>query len=437
MKVGFYESDVTPPLGGIMPGYFSARRAITVHDRLYSKACVIEAGGTFSVIISIDTCFVPSKLHDIVTQRIYEYTHISPDCVSITANHTHLGAPISEYALRCCPADETYTDVFYRLVADSAILAYQNLDDAEIFFGTSVVDGISFCRNYIMKDGTYITSTSDYDNISQPLATPDNQLTALFVERDGKKIGAIINYPLHQDTVHPAVLGYSGDYSSVIAKNLKERYGADFVSVFGIGTCGDVNHMDAAKKGEKYESYYYRKIGAILTDGVLEACKNAVPVTGALSSAKDIISVKRRKLTFGQFKDEILSRFEIEEHAMNVGNITAYYMADMPEFNELYIHVIAIGDLSVYLLPGELFTCYGLRIKAESPFKYNMVIENSNSDAGYIPSLKAFDKCSRLYETSPAATSNLISEAGNMITDKALEMANGLFDGRCSLSEND
>lgn len=425
MKFGFYESDITPPLGGIMPGYFSRERiAVTVHERLYSKACVIQVEDATAVIISIDTCFVPDELLDPVTKRIKEYTGINPDCVTITSTHTHLGAPVENYSVKECWMDEPYFDVMTRLVADSAILAYQRLDEAEASFGSADVKGLCFCRNYIMKNGTYLTNSSDFDNIISTLEDKiDEELSALFVEKDGKKIGAIISYPLHLDTVSPTVLGYSGDYAAIISEKLKEEYGHDFVSVFGIGTCGDVNDSDYTKKGAGNGCYCHRKVGTTLADALKDIASEAVPVKGDLSQTKTTVEMTRRKLTHEQLKEALMQRFDVENHAMNIINIVYYHAMGLPEKTEVYVHVIALGDLAIYLLPGEMYSCYGLRIKAESPYKYNLVIENCNTQVGYIPSLKAFDAESRLYEASPEISAAFTPDAGNIITDTALNMA--------------
>lgn len=47
-----------------------------------------------------------------------------------------------------------YFDVVPKLVADCAILAYNRLEASEMTFGIGNVDGISFCRDYIMKNST-------------------------------------------------------------------------------------------------------------------------------------------------------------------------------------------------------------------------------------------------------------------------------------------
>ena len=41
-EFGFYEKEITPPLGCGVPGYFSIRRGSDVLDRLYARAVVVK-----------------------------------------------------------------------------------------------------------------------------------------------------------------------------------------------------------------------------------------------------------------------------------------------------------------------------------------------------------------------------------------------------------
>lgn len=43
-EFGFYEKEITPPLGCGIPGHFSLRRGMDVLDRLYARAVVIKEG---------------------------------------------------------------------------------------------------------------------------------------------------------------------------------------------------------------------------------------------------------------------------------------------------------------------------------------------------------------------------------------------------------
>lgn len=45
LKCGFYESDITPPLGLTIPGYPDKRIATGVMRKLFSRAVAFEQGG--------------------------------------------------------------------------------------------------------------------------------------------------------------------------------------------------------------------------------------------------------------------------------------------------------------------------------------------------------------------------------------------------------
>ena len=54
MRAAFYESDITAPLGCHQAGYFTRRVAIEVHNKIYSKALVVEDNGKYAVIGTYD-----------------------------------------------------------------------------------------------------------------------------------------------------------------------------------------------------------------------------------------------------------------------------------------------------------------------------------------------------------------------------------------------
>ena len=66
MRVGFYECDVTPPLGCGIPGYSNFHSGQDVVDRLYVKAIVVESQETISAIVAIDACVMDNDIYDAV-----------------------------------------------------------------------------------------------------------------------------------------------------------------------------------------------------------------------------------------------------------------------------------------------------------------------------------------------------------------------------------
>ena len=74
-------------------------------------------------------------------------------------------------------------------------------------------------------------------------------------------------------------------------------------------------------------------------------------------------------------------------------------------------------DLAIVSLPGEIFVDLGNAIRENSPFKQTIVLELSQGDYLYVPTLKAFEEGS--YETIDSV---LAPGGGEAVVEKALEV---------------
>ncbi len=420
MRAAFYECDVTPPIGGYLWGYYSRRIAEDVSERLYAKAVVIEDGGNTVALVSVDACSLPGEMHDIVTERIYNYTGIKPENVCISATHTHKGVPVLDSPEIDCFKDEAYTDVFYRLTADAVILAYKRLgeDEVEVTYGISFVDGVSFNRNAVTTDGTYVTHPRWRDDVVRTLDEVDKSLNIITFSKNGKKIGSIINYSLHLDCTGRG-MWYSSDYAGIISDILKEKYGNDFVSLFVTGACGDVNHMNHDKN---IEVNNHKTIGTIIAREAIKVIESSSIVSGSVSSFKESISIEKRKSDEKEYNKLFDERSGRASDSLVVLAYLRYAYANKETHADLKIQLIKIGDICICALPGEIYTRTGLNIKEKSPFEKTIIVENSNSYCGYIPTKNAFDENSRLYEAALCNHSCLLPEAAQLIEEKAINM---------------
>ena len=143
MRAGFYEWEVTPPLGGFMWGHYTEIHAKDVLDRLYIKAAVVEDAGEYAAFVAVDSCSLIPGIHKIVTDRIARFCPIPAENVCISSNHSHSGAPISDDPSCGGEADQAYLDVFLRLCADAVVLAYRRLEEVDVSFTQTQVDNIS------------------------------------------------------------------------------------------------------------------------------------------------------------------------------------------------------------------------------------------------------------------------------------------------------
>ncbi|MBQ9807136.1 MAG: hypothetical protein IJW49_11615 [Clostridia bacterium] len=421
MRVAFYETEITPPLGGMMWGHYSNLCAKDVQDRLFVKAMVAEDGGEISAIVCVDSCALPAEMHDIVTKRIQEYTGIDPSRVCLTSNHTHWGASFSDSPEINAFADAPYRDVCFRLAADAVILAYKRLDEAEASFGASELHGYSFCRDYVMEDGSVITFGRKPMKVERMLSEIDPAVSVVTFRRDGEPIGALINYANHQCCCGH-IEAYTGDYSSILSKELKKLYGPDFVSLFVQGTCGDINHLNDDRVTRPTPDTY-REIGRALAKQVVEAMKNDKPIGGGVCVKKELIRIPTRQMTDEQAMDAIIALAK-RNSQMKLRNLVFYHSTNTATYKDLWIQTIVLGNTCIWCLPGEVFVDFGRRLKNESKFENNLVVELCNSYCGYIPTKRAFEPDCDLYETSLCFHSCLVPEAGDMIVDRMLEMAN-------------
>ncbi len=424
MRAAFYECDITPPLGCFVWGHYKPCYCVEVHNRLYAKAVVVEDNGELAAIVVVDCCALPPEMHDAVTKRIFEYTGIPADKVCLASNHAHWGASISDSPEIGCSADAAYKDVAFRLTADAVILAYNRLKEADIKFGTSIAPGIAYSRNFETTEGKYVCQGRFRDNIKRALSKPDEELPALIFERDGKPFGAIIAFACHQCTVDEKITGYSGDYASYLSLKLKEKYGEDFVSLFLIGTCGDVNHLCPDRS---VDILGYKEIGEKLAE-YYENSKNAAkPLTkGGVASIKEYVTVPRRSAD-PKLLNPTIERFAKTASLARLRNMIYYVSRPEPESTDLAVQCIRIGDTLIACLPGEIYTDFGRKIKERSPFKNTMVVENCNTYCGYIPTKEVFDpEHDDLYETSLCYHSCHIPEAGDMLTEATLKLAEKL-----------
>jgi len=419
MRAAFYEIEITPPLGGMMWGHYSDLRATDVQDRLFTKAFVVEDEGEVAAMVCFDSCVVPADMHDIVTKRIEEYTGIKPERVCLHSNHTHWGASFCDSPELNSFADVTYRDVCYRLIADAVILAYKRLAPVDASFGASELHGYSFCRNYILEDGTVITHGKSPLAVKGLLAEIDPAVSVLTFRRDGEPIGALINYALHQCCCGH-IEAYTGDFSSILSKELKKLYGPDFVSFFVQGTCGDINHINNDRV-TKATHDTYREIGRALAKETVKSMENDKPIGGGIRVKKELIRIPTRQMTDEQAMDATIALAK-RNSQMKLRNLLYYHTTNKATYKDLWLQQICIGDTAIWCLPGEVFVDFGRRIKTESPYQNNLVAELCNSYCGYIPTKRAFEPNCDLYETSLCHHSCLIPEAGDMIVDRLLEM---------------
>ena len=437
MKIGFYESDITPPLGIFMPGHGRWLYGSDVYDKIYAKAVAFESLGECAVIISVDSLCPTEDVYEKVTERITKLSGISKEHISLHFTHTHWGAPLYGETIMGIREDAAYVDVCYRIIADTAVLAYRRMTEAEGYFEVGNVEGIAFNRDYVMEDGTVITYGTNGKAVKEMFGPTDTSLPLIKFFKDGKPIGALINFALHQCCGdHDCI---TGDYSSVLSKKLKEKYGENFVSVFTAGTCGDINHLNT--NHVPWDEFRYREIGEIMANEVIRMINgNGGEAIGeGISLAEDTVYIDKRMPTDEYTRLRAKELIENDKYYANI-NSSFLRIRSLVLANSLYsnpsaakqmpliLKAFKIGNVCLYSMPGEVFVKFGLRLKKESPIKNSIVLELSNSLLGYVPTPESFGENCDLYEAN-LTYKTIIPEGGDIMVDKLLLLGEKLIKG--------
>lgn len=438
LEFGFYEKEITPPLGCNMPGYGNVRAGLDVKDRLYARAAVIREGNETVALISVDSCTVENELVSLITDRVEEFTGIPRKNILLAYTHTHTGAPRfgtvgDEHTAQ---NEDGYHTVMTKLVADCAILAHKRMKKCTLHYGVGEVDGISFCRNYFMQNSTPRTNPPRTSpEIIGPCAQTDNDLPVLMAkDEQGMPMGAIVSFACHPDCV--GIDEYSGDYISVLSKELKKVYGEDFVTVFLQGCSGNINHFDVSRAEDAPD--HYVMMGKKVANEAVKVAATAEKLEQTdLRAAFEIVTLNRLEVSeeaIAEAKHAVATIKPIEgikiaadgtapdQYLLMMSRSLLRFLGNTPETLEVPVQVIAIGELKIYAFPSEIYCYYGQYIKEKDGGKC-IVSTLCNGAFGYVitPDMR-YDT---IYEARPGA-SRMQGEGGQIMADKLLEMGKKL-----------
>lgn len=432
MKCGFYELDITPAIGSIIPGAFGARYADSILDPLYVRAVVFANGETAVAVVVIDACGITLDITERIRARVAEISSINPEYVMVMATHAHGAGPTLNWGEEVV-TDEHYLRNLVEKAADAIYCAHKNAEESEMLLGKEKIDDISFIRVYHMKDGSYKTNPGpqNADKIEKPCSEIDPELYILAAKRDDKFIGGVINFATHPATI--ATNEITGDYISVLSREMKEIFGQQFVTVFINGACGDINHINPFDENTYKDKYKtYTRVGKTIAKKSAEALKSAVLVeNNTIKALSSYVEVKFRKPDkerlawakewFDSLGDDLINSKPGNPNYWNTffALQTFKIQADKRTNRKIDLQVFKVGSCFIFGNPCQIFVNFGKKIKkacGETCF----ISAFANDYIGYVPTPECMQE--GVYEATLAPTSALEAMAGDIMTDELIEM---------------
>jgi len=440
LQVGAASVKITPPLGVPMAGYYSERLAEGVHDDLYAKAIVLEKDGVKAALVALDLISTQRDFIEAARQEIEQKVHIPAGHVMISATHAHTGPILSGRSKRNdaiggnSPLAEAFTTSLASLIVQSVQEAHANLVPARAAVGLGHEAQLSFNRRFHMKDGTVGWNPGKLNpNILRPVAPIDPDVPVVYFDSQQRKpLATYVNFAMHLDTV--GGLQLSADYPYTLRRLLGEFKGEDMVTVFTIGTAGDINHVNVKWANPQKGHGEAARIGTILAAEVLKTFERLETLEPQrLAARSEIVNLPLPKLEPGDVEKahEVAARHSDKKSPQPtfLETVKAYRVLDVAAREgkplEAEVQVISLGqDIAWVALPGEIFVEIGLAIKAASPFKYTIIAELANGSVGYVPTKRAYAEGN--YEVVSARCAE---GSGEMLVDAALRLLRDLYAG--------
>lgn len=424
-RVGFGESDITPPHGLFMCGSLDPRTNEGTTDPLGSHALVAESGGRRIAIVGVDLVGLPKALSDEIIADAAGRTGIAPDDIMIACSHTHSGPYTAEGLYSEQVTDAEYLSTLPDRIGASVAQAAGRVEPARMYMGRSLVHHGIHNRRVICPDGKVLNTwmpqaLNDLALIPQVLGTAgpvDPELWVLRFDRpDGSTLGIFYNFSLHTNSKSGHT--WSADYPCVVAEHMREAYGPEVVSVYTPGACADINVTQGGVK--------WRESAAYFAEQAVDAARRAIVVEGPVpvGAIRREITVPRRDPA--DQPPEAIGRLNWGGAGgrADVFDRQADLVASMPEQLTVVVGAARIGPFAIATNPGELFVEHGLTIKRRSPFRHTVVSELTNDLIMYQPTRQAFAQ--QGYETL-VGPNRVAMEGVEKIVDTAVELVEELW----------
>lgn len=451
-RAGVSLSDVTPPLGLAIVGNFGdPPSAEHIHDPLFAKTLILDDGHERVVFILVDNIGLPAWICEAAKDTINRETKIPTSHILIAAIHTHSSvSAVGQGDLRRgynygLPFDD-YQEFLIRRIADGVRVAINNLQPAQIGWGSFDKPQHVFNRRWYMKEQVvnpfgFLDSVkmnpgfSNPEDLLRPAGPTDPEVSFIAVKSlSDQPIAILANYSLHYVGGVPKH-DISADYFGVFARRMEALLGADkqetpFVAIMSNGTSGDINNINFA--GEKEHLGAYKKMKFVADDlaqGVLEAYKKVVFHKGVplrATSSTLLLDVRKpseelmhnlERINAHEDKEPLFHRLE-----KTYSDRLAAFATTYPDSIAVTIQAFAIGDLAISAIPFEVFAETGLELKTKIPNK-TFTVGIANGSWGYLPT--PHQHLLGGYETW-LTTNKVQKDATELIVDELLKLHRSL-----------
>ena len=456
LRIGTATANITPDQAVALQGQRRTRIAREVESPLMATVVALEAvdrepvsrpdlemhrrvGGV--IFISCDLCKIEDKLSRAVRKVVGERVEgVRPNMISMSATHTHT-APVMTEGLYEIPAEGVmqpaeYVEFAAGRISEAIERAWSSRQPGGVSWGLGhAVVAHNRRAVYVNGEANMYGSTSraDFRHIE---GYEDHGVEVLFLWDRSKRLEAIaVNVACPAQEVENRSQ-INADYWHPVREGLRERYGEDVCVLGWCGAAGDQSpHLMFRKRAERRMREgrglnRLQEIARRVIDAVDEAHQVAsqdVRTDVEFAHKVEKIQLQRREIPEERYTAAKKELSELKKKdARGLERWWRERLIEIYEENspyEMELHALRIGDVAVCTNDFELFTDFGIQMKARSPALQTFVIQLAGPGR-YVPTWRAVDHGD--YGTG-VLEAVLSPEGGQKLTDRTVEALKSLW----------
>ncbi|MCH7556047.1 MAG: hypothetical protein IIB56_01160 [Planctomycetes bacterium] len=459
LLVGTAVADITPTGPVAVSGQFHLRIAKTVETPITANVIALESreeglSRDVAIMVSCDLLYIPSEVLELVRKAVRaRLPDLDTKKLFLNGTHTHT-APVLLLDTYPIPSEgviqvEQYRYFLTQRLADAIVQAWNRRRTGSVTWGLSHAV-VAYNRRAIYADGSARmygkTDIAEFRNLE---GYEDHDVNTLFFWNDlGKLVGIVVNVSCPSQEVESRS-AVNADFWHPVREALRERYGEQLCILAWTGASGDQSpHLMYRKAADermrrlrglnRLDEIARRIVRAV--DDAYEAVKNDRHTDVPLIHKVETIRLPMRLVTEVEYTE---AKEAVEKAAAHIEQNSEaavweyprkkWYEMTVNRFNrqktepkptyEMELHVLRIGDVAICTNSFELFTDYGIRMKARSKAVQTFVVQLVGPGT-YLPTEKAI----RGGHYSAVVHSSLVGpEGGNVLVNRTVNIINSLW----------
>ncbi len=466
LAVGVASVDITPTGPVALVGQWALRISKKVETPLTANVLALESRKgdqslDAAVMISCDLVWGPDEILNRIRVEVHKRL---PDLdvrkIFLSGTHTHTSPVLKggEECLYQIPKEgavqvEEYQAFLARRIGDAVVQAWTSRAPGSVTWGLSHAV-VAYNRRTVYADGSAkMYGRTDLPEFRNLEAGEDHDVGALFFwDKAGKLISIVVNVSCPaQEVEHRQTI--NADYWHPVRESVRKRYGQDVCVLGWIGAAGDQSpHLRYRQRADDRMTKLrgLDRLGEIArricraVDEAYEVVKDDRNDDVSLRHKVETLRLPVWRVSDAQYAEAKAARQkyadQIAKDAAKAVNLYAKMKwqealvrryerqkADPQSTFDMELHVVRLGDVAICTNPFELYTDYGIRIKARSRAVQTFVVQLTGGPGDGSPYLPTESAVRGGGYSAMAPSCNVGPKGGQILVDRTVALTNAMW----------